>query len=312
MAVYRSLMPRVWIEVSVSADPELEDAVGAFLLDRGAPGLQIEADGRRVRIVAHFADAAPLAELERFANGLPAIFPGRDKPLVRSRSMGEEAWAVNWKEHFPPLAIGRRVYVHPPWIDAVPADRVGIVLDPGMAFGTGQHATTRGCLLLLDELAARGPLGRALDVGTGSGILAITAIKLGAREAWAIDTDEDACRVARENAAANGVADAIHVATDLDAVPDAFSVVLANILARPLIELAPRLAALACRGGFVIGSGLLREEAPSVAEAWRAAGLTIEREEHEGEWVTLLGRRQGRKVIRASSHESTVSPRRRA
>ena len=279
-----------WTAVIVTAAAELAEPLQSFLLDRGAPGLQCEEVDAGVRITAHFAGAPPLAALDVFAGALVQLFPGLPRPAVVVEEVADEAWADNWKAHFPPLAIGARLFVHPPWITAAPPGRIGIVLDPGMAFGTGQHASTRGSLVLLERALATQPGARVLDLGTGSGILAIAAAVLGAGAVWAVDTDAEACAIAAQNARANRVEARIRIAPALDVVPQRFDVVVANLLAGILIDLAAPIAARLRRGGTAIGAGVLVEEAGAVRRAWRAAGLADDGELAEEGWVALAAR----------------------
>jgi ribosomal protein L11 methyltransferase len=179
------------------------------------------------------------------------------------------------------------LFVHPPWVSDVPAGRIALCIDPGMAFGTGQHATTRGCLELLEEAMRSTHVTRVLDIGTGSGILAIAAAKLGAKEVCAADVDPDACRVAFENAALNGVADRIEVFGSLQAVKGTFDVILANLFAPQLIELTDEILQRLAPGGWAIGSGILVGEAQQVIDAWSNAGLALRTQRPEGEWVTV-------------------------
>jgi ribosomal protein L11 methyltransferase len=280
-----------WTAVTITACAALAEPLESFLLDHGAPGLQTEELGDGVRIVAHFSGPPPLAELDVFVGSVRDLLPEATPPRVAVDTVADTGWAENWKAHFPPLSIGARLFVHPPWVDAVPAGRIGIVLDPGMAFGTGHHASTRGCLVLLERGLAATPGARVLDVGTGSGILAIAALKLGAAEAWGVDVDLEACAVARANAAVNHIGDTLHVAADLGAVPGRFDIVVANLLAGLLIEQADALAARLRPGGLAIGAGILRDEASAVRRAWRAAGLADDATLPDEEWVALAARR---------------------
>jgi ribosomal protein L11 methyltransferase len=264
------------------------EAIESFLLDCGAPGLETEERGAVTRITAHFDEAPPLAALQRCLDRLAELHPELPRPDVETATVSDSGWAENWKAHFPPLTIGKRLFVHPPWIDQAPSGRHSIVLDPGMAFGTGHHASTRGVLVLLE--AALRPGARVLDLGTGSGILAIAARKLGAGEIWAIDIDPDACTVAAENAAVNDVHD-LHIGTDLEAAHGLFDVVLANLFAVQLVEFAPMIAGRLVAGGAAIGAGILTAEADAVAGAWRAAGLVSAGEWRDEGWVALAYRK---------------------
>jgi len=284
-------MPATWIAVTVTAHPELCDGLESFLLDHGAPGLQLEDGPDGTRLTAHFTESAPLAALDAYCDALADLFPGLPRPAIASATISDGGWAENWKQHFPSLAIGERLFVHPPWSDAVPAGRVPILLDPGMAFGTGHHASTHGCLVLL-ERALDGRRGaRVLDLGCGSGILAIAAIKLGAGPTWAVDIDPDACVVAAQNAAVNGVAAAIQIDTDLAAAPAPVDILLANLFASQLVDFAPTIAARLAAGGVAIGAGILDSEAAAVRAAWRGAGLVADGEWSGEGWVALAFRR---------------------
>ncbi len=284
-------MGRTWTAVSVTATAELAEGVASFLLDCGAPGLHIEELDGATRLTAHYAESAPLAAVHRYCDRLHELFPHRARPVIEVAAVGDEAWAENWRAHFPPLRVGQRLFVHAPWVDDVPSDRIPIVLDPGMAFGTGHHASTRGCLELLEPALASHPAARVLDLGTGSGILAIAAAKLGAASVWAIDTDPQACAVAEQNAIANGVRDALRFAPDLGAAAGPFDIALANLFAAQLIEYAPTLAAALTIGGTAIGAGILAAEADGVRAAWRGAGLTAERDWIDEGWMALASRR---------------------
>lgn len=284
-------MPVTWTAVTVTSDPELADAIGSFLIDCGAPGLASEEVGGSTRLTAHFADATAVAKLETYLDTIGSLFPGHPRPRIAVESTTDTDWAENWKQHFPPLTIGSRLYVHPPWDTAIPAGRSAIVLDPGMAFGTGHHASTRGSLVLLERALQERAAARVLDLGTGSGILAIAAVKLGAGRVWAVDIDRDACAVAVENCAANGVAPQVEVSDSLVGVPATVELVLANLFAGQLVGFAPLIAAHLDAGGVAIGAGILAGEADAVQEAWHAAGLHASDRYVEDEWVAIAHRR---------------------
>ncbi len=192
-------------------------------------------------------------------------------------------WPEHWKAFHRPVTIAERVHVRPPWEPpAGPAGAVDVVIDPGQAFGTGAHATTRLCLELLLGLPAVGPLA---DLGCGSGVLAIAAAKLGFAPVAACDHDRAAVAAARANAAANGVAiDVARVDLRRDPIPPA-PVVVANLVGPLLVELAPRLGAAA--GSSLIVSGLLAGEREAVQAAFAAAGLEVTARRDEGEWAAL-------------------------
>lgn len=281
-------MAKIWYSVEIESDAVLADAIGSFLLDRGAPGLQTEDRGDRVVITAHFTDAGIETEADAFLDLLPEIVPGAGRPRVRWAPIEETDWAENWKSHFPPLEIGNRLFVHPPWITDIPTGRVGVELDPGMAFGTGHHGSTRGCLAALDALVTPEQSPTILDLGTGSGVLAIAAIKLGARAALAIDIDPDACEIASANTLANHVAEHVEVSTQLDHDRTGFDIVVANIFSGMLIGFANDIERRLTRTGHAIGAGLETEEAPGVIDAWSATGMTRQNEYEIEGWTTLV------------------------
>jgi len=284
-------MPTTWIAVTVETAAELRDSVESALLDLGAPGLQIEDDGERSRITAHFSAPAPLAALRTYCQGLAELHPQLAPPRITSGEVTDGGWAENWKQHFPALSIGDRLFVHPPWVKDVPVARVGVLLDPGMAFGTGHHASTHGCLALLERALTGRRAAQVLDLGCGSGILAIAAIKLGAARAAAIDIDPDACAVAQENAAINGVAAAIRIDTNLAAAPGPFDIVLANLFATQLVDFAPIIAARLAPGAVAIGAGILLGEAEMVRDAWQRVGLVADGDWTADGWIALAYRR---------------------
>jgi len=296
-------MEKTWSEVACEVPAAMVDLLADFLVELSGNGVSIdnleldtfslddmdEASVKTVR--AYFTpDAdleAKLAALNQFIReNAPAY--GDASPLPPTvTTIREEDWATGWRQHFSPTRIGRRLVIKPTWepFTQGPDDLV-IELDPGMAFGTGTHPTTRLCLEALEKL---GQPGDVLDVGTGSGILAIAAAKLGASRVVGTDIDADAVEVARENCEMNGVSAEL-VTTPLAEIPERFGVVLANILAEDLIRMAPDLTAKVAPGGFLILSGILVERESSVIDGFAATGLTLAETTREGEWSCLLYR----------------------
>jgi ribosomal protein L11 methyltransferase len=200
-------------------------------------------------------------------------------------------WGEAWPEYFVPLAVGRRLLIVPPWIERIPEGRLTLVIDPG-GFGTGHHPTTAGCLEALETIVDRDLPAAALDLGTGSGILAIAAARLGVARVVAIDTDAEAVAAARENAARNGVADAVRceVGDALEVASPACSLVLANLLAPVHLALAPRYGALVAPGGALVLGGIEAHEADEVAAAVEGAGFTGRERITRESWTTLVFR----------------------
>jgi ribosomal protein L11 methyltransferase len=232
----------------------------------------------------------------------------------------EEDWANAWKEFYQVHRLGKRTVIKPPWQAYEPEpDDIIIEIDPGMAFGTGLHPTTRLCLLFLEDILP--PLAheniKAVDVGTGSGILAIAAAKLGAGLVVGVDTDQVAVQAAAENVARNNLSDKIILARgslavelggtanggfysfpeeDQQTPPELaqhlpFRLVIANIIARVLIFLAPHFAGALEQGGMLVSSGIISEKADEVTAAFEAAGLKVEERRQEGDWVALLAKK---------------------
>ncbi len=208
-------------------------------------------------------------------------------PAFNVERVEDTDWVRLTQSQFQPMQITPRLWVVPSWHQAPDAAAVNIMLDPGVAFGTGAHPTTRLCLRWLDGVVA--PDADVLDYGCGSGILAIAAMKLGARSARGIDIDPQAVQAARDNAARNGVV-AVFAEAEETAVPAA-QIVVANILANPLTVLAPLLAQLTHAGGRIALSGILAEQAQSVLAAY-AANFEMELAATDEGWVLLTGIRR--------------------
>jgi ribosomal protein L11 methyltransferase len=217
---------------------------------------------------------------------------------LATRVVHEEDWAEAWKEHFPVQRVGRRLVIQPTWRDYAPgADDVVIKLDPGMAFGTGLHPTTRLCLSGIEAWADMQLLGdaRVLDVGTGSGILGIAALWFGASRVLGIDTDPVAVEAAVKNARLNGFADLFEgrVGSLPLAESREFHLVVANLISSVLIDEAADLAACLWPGGRLLASGIFRDREPEVTAAFQTAGLAMLDRRVDGEWVALEATRAG-------------------
>ncbi len=281
-----------WAEISIDAAPSAVDAVGAALADAGCGGFEVR-DGAQPPAVAGFLPVddrleGRLTSLKDALVRLPGYGvegAGLDLTL---RYVEEEDWANAWKAYFKPMRVGQRLVVTPPWEDAaLAAGEIPLVIDPGMAFGTGSHPTTQLCLIALEEHVKPGQ--SVADVGTGSGILAIAAAKLGATPVTASDIDPLAVRIARENGAVNGVTLDI-----TEALPEGiFDVVVANILADVIIGMGPELWGLTRPGGALIASGIIDTRGEDVRRELEALGFHALDVRHQGEWVALVLARPG-------------------
>jgi ribosomal protein L11 methyltransferase len=262
-----------WIEAPF-AQPDLES--GAIAVS-GAPV--------RVHVYLRGADAEANAALGRMALATAGI-----DAVVQTRAVAEEDWAESWKEHFHAERFGERVVIVPSWrtYEARPDDVV-VRLDPGMAFGTGQHETTRMCIEALERVVRPG--AGVLDVGCGSGILSLVAANLGAREVLALDVDADCVRITEENARANGVEMIVRAAQGslgeggpLAEPASRVDVVVANIIARVIVDLAPQLVAALVDDGRLIVSGVIEEREGDVRAALESAGARIDSVRAVGDW----------------------------
>lgn len=231
-----------------------------------------------------------LAELKQRLSALGAERKDFGTLLLDTRSVPNENWAEIWKKYYKPLRAGEHFIIRPSWepCEPGPGDHV-IEMDPGMAFGSGYHETTLMCLALLEKTVTR-PNLKVIDVGTGSGILAIGAAMLGAKRILAIDIDGDAVRVARENVRLNGVDRQVSVQEGdlLDRVSESCDICVANIIAQVICSFAKPLKAHIRPGGFFICSGITAEREDSVRSALLAADYKILEVLHSSDWVAFL------------------------
>jgi ribosomal protein L11 methyltransferase len=237
----------------------------------------------KVRVTALLPLDADAAETMR---QLAQRFELTEIPEYTAEHVDDQDWAHAWKKNYKPIHMGGKLWICPSWCEPPQADAVNVILDPGMAFGTGDHPTTALCLEWLAQQDLRDKL--VLDYGCGSGILAIAAIKLGAREAYAVDIDEQALTVTRENAERNGVVDRLHIMLP-EQLPAPFhaDMLVANILAGALIELAPTIVGHTKAGSGLVLSGLLTEQGEMVRPHYLPAFALETRE--RGGWISLSG-----------------------
>jgi ribosomal protein L11 methyltransferase len=289
--------PPLW-QVLLQTTPEAEDAaIEALSTEFGSPA-------------SGYTDAETgTVQVSAYLETKPAGFPKRAR-AVRTRMLAAKAaglrigavrltlrrlerenWAESWKRHFKPLAIGGKLLLKPSWIrrKAKPGQKV-IVLDPGLSFGTGHHATTSFCLREVVRFCERGG-GSFLDMGTGSGILAIAAAKLGARPVEAFDFDSESVRVARENARRNRVAGKLRLTrADLTKQPQkpkrTYDLVCANLIANLLLQERDKIISRVTPGGTLVLAGILRTEFGKVQSAFESAGLKLLRRRDEKEWAS--------------------------
>jgi ribosomal protein L11 methyltransferase len=303
-----------WLELAVEADNEAVEAVSE-ILSRVAPGgvtvepafelvddgLAARIDPTRPAVVRAYLPArdtgAARRAVERVRGDLGHLQAFGLRPIgeLRTTLVHESDWATAWKSHFPVLRVGRRLVIRPTWRrHRRRPDDVVLALDPGMAFGTGLHPTTRLCLAALERLADDGRLrgARVLDVGCGSGILAIAALRLGAGSALGVDTDPIAVEASEANVRRNRLVRRFRArAGSVPSGEPRFDVVLANLIASVLVGLADELAAELRPGGTLLASGIFRDREADVGLALEAAGLVVGDRSAEGDWVALLADR---------------------
>ena len=301
---------KAWLELAVTCDAESVEAVAELFAGRGFnQGVVIEepftqdADGDNfavdpsrpvtVRTYLHAADVQP-GTIDAIRRGLWHL--GQIRPLgdLEVAERAEEDWANAWKAHYTVHRVGRRISVKAPWHEHTPEPgEIVVELDPGMAFGTGLHPSTQLCAIALeDELR---PGDRVLDVGIGSGILATAAALLGAAAVDGVDIEPVAVRSARENAARNGVAALVRVEEGSvgpgHPFPGEYDLVVANIIARILTELATPLAAAVRPGGTLILGGIIDVKEQGVHDAFLAEGLAFVRREQREDWAAHVWRK---------------------
>lgn len=300
-----------WIEVKLLVDGEAAEAVAELFQRYGHQGVSIEQDGimpeayaeddevpppDKLIIRAYIPDDARFEDarhqLETALSYMNMMYP---MPAPEYIVVKDEDWAEAWKAHYHPVRIGRHFYIRPVWIEVEPKpDDILIALDPGTAFGTGTHPTTQLCLETLEDLVQPGI--RVLDLGCGSGILAIAALKLGAESALGLDIEPFAVEATAKNAAENGVADKLTAQQgSLETVITSarrFDLIVVNILARIIIRMcAEGLGQTVRPGGIGIFSGIIEEQADDVEAALRSTGLEPYKRRQYGDWVVIEAKR---------------------
>jgi ribosomal protein L11 methyltransferase len=291
---HKKIVPSSWLQISVRADPAAFDAVANFLIERGSPGVVIKKNEIQAYFVHSRDDASIRKDVQRFLQGLNGLYPAQERSL-RWRLLKDRNWNSAWRRFFVPQKIGKTFLVAPSW--AKPPtfrQRQMITIEPGMAFGTGTHATTRGCLEFIETVARsfHRKEFNALDVGTGSGILAIALAKSGAKTVLAVDVDPVALKVARGNLRCNGVEKKVSLSgAKLPQIKALFQLVVANLTAETIIDQARALAKRVAPKGLLILSGILHRKTEQVIKHF-AADFKVMRRKREKEWMTLLLRKK--------------------
>jgi ribosomal protein L11 methyltransferase len=301
-----------WLEVSLTVNGELAEAVADVLARFAYSGVMMEQGVKYTDEEDAGTPTGPITvraylelndQIEETRQKLEEslYYLGRIQPLPAAsyKEIADQNWMEAWKQHYKPILIGKRLVIMPAWMDSPDHNRIPIKIDPGMAFGTGTHPTTQLCLELMEKAIVDTRLSniefRVIDVGCGSGILSIAALRLGAKSALGVDIDSGSIVNARENADTNRIGDELilEVGSVREILDGRFafrkaSLVLANILAPVIVRLFDSgLADLMEENGAIILSGILEEQAPGVIQAAQAKGLKINEQEQMGDWVAL-------------------------
>jgi ribosomal protein L11 methyltransferase len=283
-----------WLAVSLVVPKGLVEGISNFLIEQGATGIEeVDEDLRWERLKTYFLkngrEKRILESLHRYLKSLQAMNPEISRSQVQTTILPEQDWGENWKRFFKPVRVTSRVVVKPPWSSTrLKKDQISIDITPGMAFGTGTHATTKLCIRALEErLKRKGSL--VLDVGTGSGILSIAAARFGAAEVLGLDIDDVAVEMARENVMQNRIADTVKIRKgSIGEARGKFDVVVANIDLRRLRRMRRPLIRHLRSKGFLIVSGILEGEEGRIRRYYTETGLlNWAKVTQEGEWVCL-------------------------
>ena len=270
-----------WVEIELEVRGDDQEIAGALLLEvAGCKGY--------TATETHVTGYLPVDEQveEMLLSLKDALKTAFGRKEITLRFVAEEDWAHAWKQYFKPQHIGQNIVIKPSWeeYEAKPTDII-IEIDPGMAFGTGLHATTRLCLCEIERWVR--PQMRIADVGTGSGILAVAAVKFGAKEVCATDNDPLAVKIALENVILNGVGGQISVAESEVPPAGKFDMVVANILADVILGMRDALKNALLPGGILIASGIINERAEDVRKGLIKSGFAIQETTNEGDWVAI-------------------------
>lgn len=297
-------MGKAWVEMRAEIPISFSETAANFLIEQGSPGITEEkvrgSGGKRARLIAYFAIPGFRSKLGDVRRYLAALCrPRRCTFRLQSKIIRKENWAEAWKANFKPLRITRRLVVQPPWEEYAPKrEEVAIKVDPGMAFGTGTHPSTQMCLRALETWILTSPYPPSvLDVGTGSGILAIAARKLGAGRILAVDTDPAAIDSARKNAVLNEAGGIDFQVGSLEGLRQMFKIVLANLLPQEILGMADSLPKRVSAGGVLVLSGLLRSQKGEILSAFEGRGFKMVGSWTKKGWACLvLERAVGKKT----------------
>ena len=301
-----------WLKIELFAPAEMIDALTNFVTEIGAQGAFQES--LEPQSPNDFPEASAretlkaflpfdirleqrLASLQTYIDSLAGIFPEMEKPTFQTEIIRDPDWGEAWKKYFKPLRVSKNIIIKPTWERFAPTGRdIVIEIDPGMAFGTGQHPSTRMCLEALEEILLKDRSvenWRILDVGTGTGILGIACAKLDARQVVCVDIDKKATVIARENVLVNQVEDRVSIDNrDVATLTEPFHLIVANLTAKILIKLKPHLVRLLRTGGYLVISGIIEQNKPDIETRFLGGAFALHRVITEKEWVCYVLKRE--------------------
>lgn len=304
-----------WVRIDLTADPELTDAIANFLTEIGAEGVSQEAlmplhfteePEEKVQyetLTVHFPienKETVIASIETYLDSLNRLFPTSRKPTLTIKDITDPDWGEEWKKYFHPLRIGKKIVVKPTWETYQPVgDDIVIEIDPGMAFGTGQHHSTAMCLTAMEDLFETQKISdsnaipwEVLDVGTGTGILGIAAARLGAENVVCLDIDDKAVAIAAGNAILNQVANKMQIRNlHIAVLRLKFDLILANLTAKVLLEICNHLEWLLTPGGYLVISGIIEQQSRKIEERFSTPPLSLWRIMRSEEWRCYIIKR---------------------
>jgi ribosomal protein L11 methyltransferase len=302
-----------WLKIEVTTSPQLIDALSNFITEIGSQGVSQEEllpqsaddfpDSRdQETLTAYLPHDARMEKrivsLNNYINSLSQLFPDLAKPSFKTEIIKDPNWGEEWKQFFKPLRVSKNIIIKPTWERYAPSGRdIVIEIDPGMAFGTGQHPSTRMCLEALEDLILKEreiKKWRVLDVGTGTGILGISCAKLGADRVVCVDIDKKATEIARENVMINQVQGRVDIVNrDVATIHESFDLIVANLTAKILLKLRSYLISHIQKGGYLVLSGIIEQNKPEIEENFCTASLHLHRIITEKEWVCYVLRNDG-------------------
>jgi ribosomal protein L11 methyltransferase len=302
-----------WLKIEISSPPELMDALGNFLTESGAQGVfqeslapqhtaadfpELPIEGTlKVYFPQDHRSEKRVAALQKYIESLHDIFPDFEKPSFITEIICDPDWGEQWKKYFVPVRVSKNIIVKPTWERYTPSSRdIVIEIDPGMAFGTGQHASTRMCIEAIEDIIMNDRSikeWKVLDVGCGTGILGITAAKMGAEDVVCVDIDKKAVEIAVENAIINNVKQSIKIQNkNATSINEPRNLIIANLTANLLLSLRIHLAELLLPEGYLIISGIIEQDAKNIEKQFSADPLTLHKMITEKEWVCYVLRKK--------------------